>query len=87
MDMGSSGRAGGPAGVSTDRALLRPHGEDHELHLASVHPGHTIDEVREHLDHAESVGDRVVHLYHRGGATLGQTVDDDQLPQRPVTIE
>ncbi|MBM3598427.1 MAG: CoA-transferase [Alphaproteobacteria bacterium] len=37
---------GGPAAVITDRAVLRPHGPDHELHLASVHPGQTIDGVR-----------------------------------------
>ncbi len=39
---------GGPAAVITDRAVLRPSGPDNELHLASVHPGHTVDEVREH---------------------------------------
>jgi acyl CoA:acetate/3-ketoacid CoA transferase beta subunit len=27
---------------------LRPHGPDNELHLATVHPGHSIDEIREH---------------------------------------
>jgi glutaconate CoA-transferase subunit B len=37
---------GGPAAVITDRAILRPHEVSHELHLASVHPGHSIDEVR-----------------------------------------
>ncbi len=52
LDGGASrtiaGLAGGPAAVITDRAILRPHGEDNELHLASVHPEHTADEVREH---------------------------------------
>ncbi len=39
--------AGGPAAVITDRAVLRPHGPDNELHLASVHPGHTVGEIRD----------------------------------------
>ncbi len=43
----AAGLAGGPAAVITDRAILRPHGPDNELHLASVHPGHTADEVRD----------------------------------------
>ena len=38
---------GGPAVVITDRAILRPHGPDNELHLASVHPHHTVEEVVE----------------------------------------
>jgi glutaconate CoA-transferase subunit B len=42
------GLPGGPAAVVTDRAILRPHGPDNELHLATVHPGHSVDEVREH---------------------------------------
>ena len=37
--------AGGPAAVITDKAVLRPHGPANELHLSSVHPGHTADEV------------------------------------------
>ncbi len=41
------GLAGGPAAVITDRAILRPHGPLNELHLASVHPGHTEEEVKE----------------------------------------
>ena len=52
LDGGTSrrdaGLSGGPAAVVTDRAILRPHGPDNELHLASVHPGHSIDEIREH---------------------------------------
>ncbi len=48
---GSRARAGlawgGTAAVITDRAVLRPCGPDHELHLASVHPGHTAESVRE----------------------------------------
>ena len=43
-----AGLAGGPAGIITDRAILRPYGPDHELHLASVHPGHAPDEIRAH---------------------------------------
>jgi glutaconate CoA-transferase subunit B len=38
---------GGPAAVITDRAILRPFGPDHELHLASVHPGESIASVRD----------------------------------------
>ncbi len=50
---GEGGRAkagiavGGPAAVITDKAVLRPHGPANELHLSSVHPGHTADEVIE----------------------------------------
>ena len=40
-------KRGGPAAVITDRAVLRPHGADHELHLASIHPGHDEAEIRE----------------------------------------
>lgn len=43
-----AGLSGGPAAVISDRAILRPFGPDHELHLASFHPGHTVEEVREH---------------------------------------
>jgi glutaconate CoA-transferase subunit B len=43
-----AGLAGsGPAAVITDRAILRPHGHENELHLASIHPGHTVEEVVE----------------------------------------
>ncbi len=41
-----AGLSGGPAAVITDRAILRPHGPDHELHLASIHGGQDRDEVR-----------------------------------------
>ncbi|MDH3593873.1 MAG: CoA-transferase subunit beta [Rhodospirillales bacterium] len=43
-----AGLDGGPAAVITDRAILRPHGPESELHLASVHEGHDVDEVRGH---------------------------------------
>ncbi len=43
-----AGLGGGPAAVITDRCILRPHGGEKELHLASVHPGHDIEEIREH---------------------------------------
>ncbi len=43
-----AGLAGGPAAVITDRCILRPHGREHELHLASVHPGHGVEELRGH---------------------------------------
>ncbi|NIR45814.1 MAG: CoA-transferase, partial [Gemmatimonadetes bacterium] len=39
---------GGPAAVISDRCILRPHGRDHELHAASIHPGHSLAEVRQH---------------------------------------
>lgn len=43
-----AGLAGaGPTAVITDRAILRPHGPTNELHLATVHPGHTVEEVVE----------------------------------------
>ena len=31
----------------TDRAILRPYGPDNELHLAAIHPGHTLEEITE----------------------------------------
>jgi glutaconate CoA-transferase subunit B len=37
---------GGTAAVITDRAILRPRGDSHELYLASLHDGQTLDEVR-----------------------------------------
>ncbi len=43
-----AGLNGGPAAVITDRAILRPHGDNNELHLASYHPGQTVDEIRDH---------------------------------------
>ncbi len=42
-----AGLSGGPSVVITDLALLRPHGDDHELHLASIHPGHDVNEIKE----------------------------------------
>ncbi len=42
-----AGINGGPSAVITDRAILRPHGPAHEMHLASLHEGHSVDEVRE----------------------------------------
>ncbi len=42
-----AGLAGGPSAVITDRAILRPHGPDRELHLASIHHGHDIDEIND----------------------------------------
>jgi glutaconate CoA-transferase subunit B len=35
------------AAVITDRCVMRPHGPERELHVVSVHPGHSFDEVRE----------------------------------------
>jgi glutaconate CoA-transferase subunit B len=43
-----TGLGGGPAAVITDRAILRPFEPGNELHLASIHPGHSADEVRAH---------------------------------------
>jgi glutaconate CoA-transferase, subunit B len=40
-------KRGGPAAIITDLAVLRPHGEEHELHLASWHPGATPREVQD----------------------------------------
>jgi len=37
---------GGTAAVITDRGILKPYGESHELHLASIHPGHTSEDVK-----------------------------------------
>ncbi len=42
-----AGLQGGPSAIITDRAILRPHGADNEMHLASLHAGHSVDEVRE----------------------------------------
>lgn len=39
---------GGPAAVITDRAILRPVDDSRELHLSSVHPGHSVEEIRQH---------------------------------------
>ena len=33
--------------VITDRAILRPFGPDNEPHLASINPGHTLQEITE----------------------------------------
>jgi glutaconate CoA-transferase subunit B len=41
------GLSGGPAVVITDRCVLRPHGDSHELHIASIHPGHSFAEIRD----------------------------------------
>jgi glutaconate CoA-transferase subunit B len=37
----------GPSVVITDRGILVPYGPEKELHLASIHPGHTLEEIRE----------------------------------------
>ena len=37
---------GGPAAVITDLAVLRPHGPERALHLASWHPGADPEEIR-----------------------------------------
>ena len=42
-----AGLLGGPAAVITDRGILRPFGPDNEMHLASVHQGHNVEEIRE----------------------------------------
>jgi len=43
-----AGLSGGPSAVITDRAILRPFGDSNELHLASRHPGQTVDDIRDH---------------------------------------
>jgi glutaconate CoA-transferase subunit B len=57
-----AGLAGsGPAAVITDRAILRPHGPENELHLTAIHPGHTVEEIVENtgwaLKSAPSLGE------------------------------
>jgi len=42
-----AGLSGGTGAVITDKAILRPYGQDNELHIASIHPGHDMDEIRE----------------------------------------
>ena len=42
------GLAGGPTAVISDRCVLRPWGPNRELHVASLHPGTTLDDVQEH---------------------------------------
>jgi glutaconate CoA-transferase subunit B len=37
--------SGGPSAVITNCAILRPHGPDRELHLASTHGGCSVDDV------------------------------------------
>lgn len=41
------GLGGGPSAVITDRCVLRPYGDGHELHVSSIHPGHTFAEIQE----------------------------------------
>jgi glutaconate CoA-transferase subunit B len=40
-------KEGGPSVIITDRAILRPYGPNHEMHLASLHAGQSIDDVCE----------------------------------------
>ncbi|MBL6931791.1 MAG: CoA-transferase [Rhodospirillales bacterium] len=42
-----AGLKGGPSALITDRGILRPYGPDNEMHLASIHEGNTIEEIRE----------------------------------------
>ena len=44
----AAGLSGGPAAVITDRAILRPSGPNHELHVASLHQGHDLEDIRTH---------------------------------------
>ncbi|MFQ5973502.1 MAG: CoA-transferase subunit beta [Alphaproteobacteria bacterium] len=55
--------SGGPAAVITDRAILRPFGPEKELHLASIHPGHTFEEI------AENTGWELKSVPGLGGTT------------------
>lgn len=41
------GLAGGPAAAITDRCVLRPFGPSNELHVSSIHPSHTFQEIRD----------------------------------------
>lgn len=38
---------GGPAAIITDGGILRPYGPTNEFHLASIHPGHSLDEIQQ----------------------------------------
>ncbi|MCD6073210.1 MAG: CoA-transferase [Rhodospirillales bacterium] len=40
------GLGGGPSAVITDRCVLRPYGDSHELYISSIHPGHTLAEIQ-----------------------------------------
>ncbi len=40
-----AGLAGGPSAIITDRAILRPYGPNNEMHLASIHQDHSVEEV------------------------------------------
>ena len=42
-----AGLQGGPSAIITDLAILRPYGPDNEMHLASLHQGHSVEEVQE----------------------------------------
>jgi len=41
-----AGLKGGPSAIITDLAILRPYGPDNEMHLASLHHGHSVEEVQ-----------------------------------------
>ncbi|MBC8268555.1 MAG: CoA-transferase [Rhodospirillaceae bacterium] len=43
----TAGLKGGPSAIITDLAILRPYGPDNEMHLASLHQGHSVEEVQE----------------------------------------
>ena len=46
-----------------------------------------VDELREQLDAADAVGDRVVHLHHDRGATVVEALDHGRFPQRTRPVE
>jgi len=50
-----AGLSGGPAAVITDRAILRPYGDNNELHLTSTHPGQSVEDIRDHTGWALQV--------------------------------
>jgi glutaconate CoA-transferase subunit B len=52
-------RPGGPYALVTGRCVFRFETERHRFRLASVHPGHTADEVAEHTGFAYDVPDEV----------------------------
>ncbi len=61
---------GGPVAIITTLCLLRFPEEGGEAHLASVHPGHTVDEVRAETGWDLKVADNVVETGPPTGSEL-----------------
>ncbi len=54
-------RPGGPHALVTGRCVFRFDKERPCFQLASVHPGHTVEEIREHTGFGYDIPDRVAH--------------------------